>query len=201
MINQRPAPARSDNNPFVTAWSTPFGVPPFGEIRPEHFKPAFARAFAEHEAEIAEIVKNSSQPTFENTIEPLELSGRALARVNDVFNLLAGADTNDALLALERELSPRLASHWNKIRMNAALFARIAALYRARERLELSPEQARVLERYHTEFWRNGAAHDEESKQKLAALTERLAALGTAFSQNVLADEQAYALKIGRAHV
>jgi peptidyl-dipeptidase Dcp len=194
MTNQQPPSARPDDNPFFTTWSTQFGVPPFERILPEHFSPAFARAFSEHEAEVAAIAENPATPTFENTIAALELSGQALARADHVFNALAGAHTNDALLALERELSPRMAKHWNAIRMNASLFARIDALYRTRERLGLTDEQVRVLERYHTSFKRSGAALDDANKKKLAALTERLATLGTAFSQNVLADEQAYTL-------
>lgn len=187
-------PASPSDNPFFAVWTTPFGVPPFERIRPGHFLPAFERAFAEHEAEVKAIAENPAAPTFENTIAALELSGRALSRVDDVFGALAGAHTNDELLALERELSPRTTKHWNAIRMNAPLFARIDALYGARDRLGLTGEQARVLERYHTSYKRSGAALDSENKERLAALTERLATLGTAFSQNVLADEQSYAL-------
>jgi peptidyl-dipeptidase Dcp len=184
------------DNPFFRSWTTPFGVPPFGEIRPEHFGPAFDRAFAEHEAEIAAIAGNPEPPTFENTIAALEDAGRALQRVSDVFHELVGTDSNDALLALEREISPRSAAHWNKVRMNAALFARIDALFRARASLGLTPEQARVLERHHTVHRRQGAALDAGRKHRLAEIIERLAALGTAFSQNVLADEQSYALEL-----
>jgi peptidyl-dipeptidase Dcp len=194
MMNQQPASATASDNPFFAAWSTPFGAPPFARIEPAHFEPAFAHAFVEHEAEVKAITQNPAPPTFENTITALELSGRALSRVSDVFHALAGAHTNDALLALERELSPRIAQHWNVIHLNAPLFARIAALFRACGQLALTPEQARVLERYHTSFQRHGAALDNNNKQKHAALTERLATLGTVFSQNVLADEQAYAL-------
>ena len=186
------------DNPFFATWSTPFGVPPFERIRPEHFSPAFERAFAEHEAEVKAIAENPAPPSFDNTITALELSGQALSRVNDVFNALSGAHTNDALLAIERELSPRTAKHWNSILMNGPLFARIDALFRKCDQLGLTSEQARVLERYHTSYRRSGAALDDANKKKLAALTERLATLGTAFSQNVLADEQAYALVLER---
>jgi peptidyl-dipeptidase Dcp len=196
MTNSQPISRRSSDNPFFAAWAAPFGVPPFGEIRPEHFESAFTRAFAEHKAEVKAIAENPAPPSFDNTIAALELSGRALARVDDAFNLLAGTDTNDALLALERELSPRLAKHWNAIRMNPALFKRIDVLFKNRDQLGLSVEQARVLERYHTSFKRSGAALDDANRQELATITERLAALGTAFSQNVLTDEQAYALML-----
>jgi len=188
--------ASSSDNPLLERWTTPEAVPPFGRIRPEHFEAAYARAFAEHEAEIAVIATRTAAPDFDNTIAALEDSGRTLARVERVFHLLVGADSNDALLAVEREIAPQVAGHWNKIRTNAALFRRIDALMRQVGALGLSAEQARVLERYHTSFRRAGAALDDAAKKRLTAIIERLAALGTAFSQNVLADEQAFTLTL-----
>jgi peptidyl-dipeptidase Dcp len=186
----------SQDNPFFETWTTPFGAPPFARIKPEHFVPAYERAFAEHEAEIAAITSQKEPPNFDNTIVPLENAGRALQRVDDIFGQLVGADSNDELLAIERDISPRTAAHWNKVRLNQALFARIDALYQKRESLGLSPEQTRVLERHHTKFRREGTGLDPEKKKRLAAIVERLAALGTAFSQNVLADEQSYTLAL-----
>ncbi len=183
-------------NPLLATWTTPDEVPPFAHIRPEHFAPAYARAFAEHKAEIDAIAALSEPPDFENTIAALELSGRALARVEHVFHLLAGAHSNDALLEIEREIAPQLATHWNKIRTNAALFRRIDALMRQGDALGLAAEQKRVLERYHVIFRRAGAALDDAAKQRLARIVERLAELGTAFSQNVLADEQTFTLSL-----
>ncbi len=181
---------KTSQNPFFAAWNTPDESPPFGAIEPEHFAPAYARGFAEHDAEVAAVASNAEPATFANTIDALELSGRALSRVEQVFHLLAGADSNDALLEIERELAPQVASHWHKFHTNAALFRRIDTLMRATEQLDLSAEQKRVLERYHTSFRRAGAALDGEAKKRLAAIVERLAELGTTFSQNVLADEQ-----------
>ena len=183
-------------NPFFEHWATPDGVPPFAHIRPEHFAPAYARAIAEHEAEIEAIAARPEPLDFANTIDALELSGRALMRVESVFHLLAGAHSNEALLEIERELAPQVASHWNKIRTDAALFRRIDALVRQDDALGLSAEQKRVLERYHTAGRRAGAALDGAAKKRLAEIVERLAELGTAFSQNVLADEQAYMLSL-----
>jgi peptidyl-dipeptidase Dcp len=182
------------DNPFFQHWSTPDEVPPFAAIKPEHFAPAYARAFAEHQAEVDTVAGQPEAPDFANTIAALEMSGRALARVEQVFGLLVGADSDDALLQIERELSPQVASHWNKFRTNAALFRRIDTLMRQSETLGLSAEQKRVLERYHTSFRRAGAALDGTAKQRLAEIVERLAELGTTFSQNVLADEQAFTL-------
>jgi peptidyl-dipeptidase Dcp len=184
------------DNPFFAPWTTPDGAPPFAHIRPEHFAPAYARAFAAHEAEIAAIAALSAPPDFDNTIAALERSGRTLERVEHVFHLLVGAHSNDALLEIEREVAPRIASHWNKIRTNAVLFRRIDMLMREVDTLGLDAEQKRVLERYHVTFRRAGAALDDAAKQRLAEIIERLAALGTAFSQNVLADEQAFTLSL-----
>ncbi len=186
----------TSQNPFFETWTTPFGAPPFSRIKPGHFLPAYERAFAEHEAEIAAIAAQPAPPTFDNTIVALENAGRALQRVDDVFGQLVGTDSNDELLAIERDISPRTAAHWSKVQMNAAMFARIDALYAKRDSLGLSAEQKRVLERHHTKVRRQGAALDADKKQKLAAITERLASLGTAFSQNVLADEQSYTMEL-----
>ena len=186
--------SEADDNPLLEKWDGPFGVPAFDRIRPDHFGKAFARAFAAHSAEVAAIAGNTAAPSFANTIAALEASGEALTRTVNVFNLLAGAHTDDAILAIERELAPFKAKHWDAILMDAALFGRIDGLYQMRERLALSAEEQRVLERYHLKFVRAGAALDAATKARLAHINARLATLGTIFSQNVLADEQAYAL-------
>jgi len=186
--------SEADDNPLLEKWDRPFGVPAFDRIRPDHFREAFARAFAAHTAEVAAIAGNTAAPSFANTIAALEASGEALTRTGNVFNLLAGAHTDDAILAIERELAPLEAKHWDAILMDAALFGRIDGLYQTRERLTLSAEERRVLERYHLKFVRAGAALDVATKARLADINARLATLGTIFSQNVLADEQAYAL-------
>jgi peptidyl-dipeptidase Dcp len=183
-------------NPFFADWTTPDEVPPFDRIRPQHFRPAYARALAEHVAEIAAIASAADPPSFDNTIAALERSGRALTRVENVFHLLVGAHSNDALLEIEREMAPQLASHWNRIHTDPALFRRIDALMRQAETLGLAAERERVLERYHTLFRRTGAALDAPAQKRLAEIVERLAELGTTFSQNVLADEQAFALSL-----
>ena len=181
-------------NPLLTDWTGPFGLPPLPAIKPEHFRPAFERAMAAHRTEIDAIAADPATPSFDNTIEALEKSGHDLDRVSNVFFVLAGADTGDEIEAVEREISPLLARHSNALYLNAKLYARIAELYRRREALGLSDEQARVLDRYHTRFVRAGAALDKPAQDRLAAINERLASLGTQFGQNVLADEKAYAL-------
>jgi peptidyl-dipeptidase Dcp len=182
------------DNPLSQDWTGAFGVPPFAAITPEHYMPAFERAFAAHEAEVTAIAADPAPPTFANAIEALEHSGEDLTRVASVFGVISGAHTNDAIQEVERTLAPVEAQHWNKILMNEALFRRIDALHRQRDELGLSSEQKRVLERYHTMHKRAGAALDAAAKARLAAINERLATLGTSFSQNVLADEQGYTL-------
>jgi peptidyl-dipeptidase Dcp len=184
------------DNPLLQQWITPEEVPPFAQIRPEHFAPAYASALAAHEAEIAAIAACPDPPDFANTIDALERSGRELERVENVFHLLVGADSNDTLLEIEREIAPQIAGHWNMVRTNAALFRRIEALTRQVDVLGLDAEQKRALERYHVSFRRAGAALDDAAKRRLAEIVERLAALGTAFSQHVLADEQDFALPL-----
>jgi peptidyl-dipeptidase Dcp len=186
--------ATAASNPFFEDWPGPFGVPPLARIEPSHFRPAFERALSDHKAEIEGIAGQIPEPSFDNTIAALEDSGRLLARVSSVFWVLAGAHTSEPIQEIEREVTPRLAAHHNAIYQNERLFRRVDALHGRRDALALSPEQKRVLERYHLAFRRTGAHLDAASKARLAAIAERLAALGTAFSQNVLADEQSYTL-------
>ncbi len=184
--------ASENKNPLLADWIGAFELPPFGAIRPEHFRPAFDRALADHRAEINAIAANHSAPSFENTIEALEKSGRALDRVANLFSVLAGADTSDAIEAVERDVSPLLARHSNALYLNRALYARIADLYAKRSALGLNAEQARVLDRYYIRFVRAGAAVEKQTQDRLAAVNERLASLGTQFGQNVLADEKSF---------
>jgi peptidyl-dipeptidase Dcp len=188
------SPTAAAENPLLADWTGPLGLPPFGAVRPEHFRPAFDQALAAHRAELDSIAANPAEPTFANTIEALERSGRPLDRVSNLFSVLTGADTGDALEAVERDVSPLLARHSNAMYLDRALFARIADLYQRRATLGLNAEQMRVLDRYHTRFVRAGAALDKPAQDRLAAINERLATLGTQFGQNVLADEKAYAL-------
>ena len=181
-------------NPLLSDWRADFGLPPFGAITSDNFRPAFDRALEAHRAEIDAIAADKATPTFENTIAALEKSGRDLEKVANVFFVLAGANTGEALEAVERDISPLLARHSNALYLDRALYARIADLYGRRDTLGLSPEQARVLDRYHTRFVRAGGALEKPAQDQLAAINERLATLGTQFGQNVLADEKSYAM-------
>ena len=188
--------AKADTNPLLETWQTPHGLPPFAAIRDEHFLPAIQAGLAEHTREIEAIAGSPEAPTFANTIDAMELGGRALDQVSNVFFNLTGAHTNDALEAVEREVSPLYARHSSAIYLNDALFARVDALFKARASLGLTPEQDRVLERYHIAFTRSGAGRPEPVKARLAAISERLASLGTQFGQNVLADEKAWTMTL-----
>jgi peptidyl-dipeptidase Dcp len=194
MLPNQATPSAAAKNPLLQEWSDPFGVPPFAAIRPEHFLPAFAHAFAEHKQEVEAIAKNRAEPDFDNTIAVLERAGRTLSRIHDVFHLLAAAHGNDDILKIERELAPLEAAHWNAILMDAALFRRIEGAHERLADLDLTAEKARVLARYHLKFTRAGAALDAVRKARLAEINERLGALGTEFGQHVLADEQDHAI-------
>jgi len=183
-------------NPLLETWNTPYGAPPFDRIRPEHFRPALDAAMADQRAAVARIVADPAEAGFGNTIVALERSGLQLGRVAAVFFGLAGADTDDALQAIERDVAPLLSRHSDAIFLDGGLFARIAALWARRDALGLDAEQRRVLERYHTIFQRAGAGLDAAGKTRLAAINERLATLGTLFAQNVLADEKAWMLEL-----
>jgi peptidyl-dipeptidase Dcp len=181
-------------NPLLSKWAGALELPPFEAIKPDYFRPAFDRALADHRIEIDAIAENPASPDFENTIAALERSGRTLERVASVFFVLAGADTSDEIEAIERDISPLLARHNNALYLNRALYSRIADLYDRRDTLSLDAEQARVLERYHSRFVRSGAALDKKAQDRLAAVNERMAALGTQFGQNVLADEKSFTM-------
>src|SRR5579863_8940483 len=172
-------------NPFLEAWATPFELPPFERIQPEHFPPAFDRGMAEQEAEIAAITSSAAAPDFANTIEALERSGRLLNRVSRVFHNLDASATSPALQAIDRDYAPRLAAHQMRIALDPGLFARIDLLYRERDRLGLQPDQLRLLERHHLRFVRSGARLDPEQKTRMSAISQRLASLHTLFGQNV----------------
>ena len=182
------------DNPFFEAWETPFELPPFARIRPEHFPPALDRGMAEQQAEIAAIAGAAAPPDFANTVEALERSGRLLTRVSRVFHNLTSSATSDALDAIDRDYAPRLAAHQMRVMLDPGLFQRIDALYRTRDRLGLSTEQTRLLERHHLRFVRSGALLGATEKARMAALSERLAALHTQFGQNVLHDEDEWRL-------
>jgi len=184
----------TDHNPLLSKWNTPFELPPFGEIEPEHYKDAFPVALEEHLDEVVRIAENDAEPTFANTIGAMEVAGETLGKVSATFYNLSGSHTNPDFQEIERDMAPKLAQHRSKIMMNAKLFARIDVLYLGREELDLNDEAKRVLERYHSDFVRSGAKLTGDERDRMGEVSQRLATLGTSFSQNILADESAYEL-------
>ncbi|MGB0658737.1 MAG: M3 family metallopeptidase [Mangrovicoccus sp.] len=184
-------------NPLLAAWETQFELPPFADIKDEDFGPAFDTALTEAKAEIEAIAKNAEPPSYANTIDALELAGEALDQVLGVFYNLAGADSTEAREELMRRFSPALAQHSSEISMNADLFARVDALWQQRNALDLSEEQARVLMLTHRSFVRSGAQLEGEARGRLAEIVQRLAVLGTEFTQNLLADEREWYMTLG----
>ncbi|MCC8950524.1 M3 family metallopeptidase [Bradyrhizobium sp. Arg62] len=193
------AKAQALANPLLKAWQTPLETPPFAEIKPEHFLPAFEQAFADHSAEVTAITHDPALPDFDNTITALERSGKLLSKVSAVFYDLVSAHSSPAILEIDKEVSPRMARHWNPIMMNAVLFGRIAMLHEKRASLGLTGEQMRLLERTYTRFRRSGAGLDDAAKARMAEINERLAHLGTSFSHHLLGDEQEWFMELGEA--
>jgi peptidyl-dipeptidase Dcp len=189
--------AAIQGNPLLMPWETPHQTPPFDEIKPEHFLPAFERAFADHAAEVAAITHDPAQPDFANTITALERSGKLLSKVSAVFYDLVSAHSSPEILEIDKDVSLRMARHWNPIMMNAVLFGRIALLHDNRASLTLSSEEQRLLERTYTRFRRAGAGLSEDAKHRMAEINEKLAQLGTSFSHHLLGDEQDWFLELG----
>lgn len=188
------AAAPSHVNPEIADWSGPLGLPDYASIADGDLDAAFAVALPAHLAEIDAIAANPDPPSFDNTIVALERSGALLTRVSGIFWNKAGADTNDALQDIERRIAPQLSRHRSAVTMNRMLFERVDALYRRRESLGLDAEADRVLELTWKSFVRSGAQLDANAQERLAQIDERLSVLGTAFSQNVLADERDHIL-------
>jgi peptidyl-dipeptidase Dcp len=186
-------------NPLLADWTTDFALPPFAAIRDEDFGPAFDAALDEARANVRAIAENPEAPTFANTIEALEEADATLNRVLGVFYNLAGSDSNPAREALMRNFSPRLAAYGSEITQNRPLFERVEALWQVRDTLGLSPEEARVLMLTRRGFVRAGAELEGEARDRLAAVKERLAVLGTQFTQNLLADEREWFMPLTEA--
>ncbi|WP_329138082.1 M3 family metallopeptidase [Streptomyces sp. NBC_01476] len=181
-------------NPFLSPSTLPYELPPFAEIRDEHYLPAFERALAEHLAEVEAIAAGPEPATFENTLVALERSGALLGRVSAAFQNQASSHVTETLREIEPRVSALLAAHSDAVHLNAPLFARISALHEARDTLGLDPESLRLLERYHTTFRRAGAELSAGGRARLRELNAEIAAASTAFGQNLLAANAAGAL-------
>ncbi|WP_218418160.1 M3 family metallopeptidase [Alteromonas lipotrueae] len=182
------------DNPFFKAYTTPFQVPPFSKIKDEHYMPAFEKGMEEHLTDINNIVNNPASPTFKNTIEELERSGKLLSKVQRVFYNLAGSNTNPKMQELQRELSPLISAHYDKISLNKALFERVERLYQTRDSLALTAEQLKLLEDTRKGFVRSGALLSEHQKAEITNLNSQLSQLTTEYGQNLLAETNGFEL-------
>ena len=183
-------------NPLLADWATPFEIAPFDRVEDEHFEPAFEEALTLAKADIQTISDNPEPPSFANTIEALEQAGKALDKVLAVFFSVSGADTNPMRQALQRSFSPKLAAYSSDIYENKALFERIESLWNARDALDLSDEQQRLLMLTRRGFVRAGAALSGDEAARMRVVRARLAELGTAFTQNLLADEAGWHMEL-----
>jgi peptidyl-dipeptidase Dcp len=189
-------PPAGASNPLLQAWTTPFGVPPFGEIKPEHFLPAIRAGVDAQRKEIDAIANSPEPPTFANTIEAMENAGELLARVSPVFSNMQSSNTNEQLQAINREVAPLLTALRDDIRLNPALFARVRTLWQGRASLKLTPVQARLLDEQYKNFVRGGANLTPDQKDRFRAINAELSALGIRFGDNLLHDTNTYRLVV-----
>jgi peptidyl-dipeptidase Dcp len=192
---QAAAPAAA-GNPFFEEWTTPFGVPPFGQIKEAHYLPAFKEGIARERKEIDAIAKDTQAPTFANTLEALDQSGEFLERVQIVFYGQLSAETNDTLQGIAKEVAPMLSALNDDINLNEALFTRVKGVWEKRDALVLEPEQRRLVEETYKDFVRGGANLDTKGKERLRAINKDLSLLGLKFGDNVLKETNAFRLVI-----
>jgi peptidyl-dipeptidase Dcp len=178
----------ASSNPLLSPSVLPFALPPYADIRPEHYLPAFEEAFAQHRREVASITRARSMPTFENTMVPLERSGELLDRVARAFYTVSSADATDEIQTIDETLAPLMSAHRDAIGLDDALYWRIRTLHEQLDQLGLAPEDEYLVRRHYREMTHAGAALDEEAKSRLTELNQRLSTLTTTFEKNLLAD-------------
>ena len=188
--------APAAENPFFSEYNTPFKVPPFDIIKPEHFIPAFEKGMEENKADIEAIVNNTEAPSFDNTIVALSRSGKLLSKVSKVFYGLSSANTNDELKEIQKEMSPRLAAHQDEINLNKKLFERVKAEYEQRDKLNLNNEQMYLLENLYKRYVRNGANLNDEDQAKFKEINQKISKLRVQFGQNVLGETNEFKLVV-----
>jgi peptidyl-dipeptidase Dcp len=189
---------KTDNskNPFFSEWKTPFGAPPFNEIKIEHFKPAFLQGMELEKKEVEAIINNTAAPTFGNTIEAMEKTGKFLDDVQNVFFALSSANTNEEMQKLASEMSPLFSKHSDDIYLNDILFKKVKTVYEQRNLLKLISEQDKLLEKTYKRFVRAGANLTKEEKDKLREINKELSSLSIKFGENVLKETNKYKIII-----
>ena len=181
-------------NPLMSPWSAPFGLPPFARVQPQHFRPAFEQAMAEHREEMAAIAAHSKPAGFDNTLAAFDRAGRQLNRIEALFYNLAASDTSPALQAVQRDLAAPMSAHWSAVYQDSALFARIDAVHAGLAASDTPPEARRLVQRVHQDFVRAGACLSDADKARYSGIMQQLAEATTAFAQNVLHDEAEFRL-------
>ncbi len=181
-------------NPFSGPWNTPFGVPPFDQIKLDHYEPAFDEGIALHKEQIATIAENEAAPTFQNTVEALERAGAMLDRVSRVFFSMRSAKTSDGIEAIAREVAPKLSEHRDAILLSDRLFRRVESVYGQRDTLDLTPQQQKLLEEQYKSFVRGGAKLAADKKERLKAINVELSLLSLKFGENVLKENNKFVL-------
>jgi len=176
------------SNPFFSEYKTPFQVPPFNEIKLEHYLPAIEEGITEQLNEIKVITDNKEEASFDNTILAFDQSGELLYKVNLVFSNLNSANTNDQMQAMAREITPKLSAHHDNIMLNKDLFKRVKTVYEKRKDLNLNAEQLRVIEKYYRDFERSGANLPDDKQAELRKLNNDISLLELKFGENVLAE-------------
>ena len=196
--DKKPVNKTTEGNPFFTEFKTPFGVPPFDIIKEDHYKPAFKKGIEQQQKEIEAIVSNTEEPTFENTIEALEKSGKLLTKVENVFDNMKSANTNETLQKIAKDISPMLSKHQDDIRLNAKLFKRVKTVYEKRKELKLSAEQKTLLEKIYKNFVRGGANLNPEKQSQLREINKELSLLSLKFGENILKENNKFKLLIDK---
>ena len=184
------------NNPFFSEYNTPFEVPPFELIQPEHYVPAFEKGMNDHKVEIEKLINSKKEPTFENTIEVFDHSGKLLGKVASVFYSQTSANTNEELQKIQMEMSPKLSAHRDEISLNPMLFKRVKSVYENRDEFDLTDEQLFLLENFYKGFVRNGANLNEADQEILKDLNQKLSVLSVQFDQNLLAETNSYRMVV-----
>ena len=188
--------AENNKNPLLKPFNTPHQTPPFEEIKNEHFIPAFKAAIAEARAEVQQVIENPEKPTFENTVVAMDKSGGKLGIISKIFFNLNGAETNEEMQKIAQEVAPMLSEFSNDISLNKDLFEKVKAVYSKKDQLGLNPEQQTLLENSYLGFVRNGANLSEEQKTRYREISTELSKLSLQFSENVLAETNAFELLI-----
>ncbi len=189
-------PKETNMNPLLSEFDTPFGVPPFDLIESEHFMPAYEKAMVLQNEEIDAIVQNEEAPTFDNTVAAFDYSGALLTQVSSIFGNIRSANTNDDLQAIAKELVPLNSAHRANISMNTVLFGKIKSVYDQQEEMNLTAEQTMLLEKTYKGFIRGGANLNDEDKNKLRKIDEKLSMLTLQFGENLLKETNSFQMVI-----